>query len=123
MQSSKVVVSQSDRTLARQLEFQLRAHFHRVERTETVEDLRQKVARYAARLVVVDLETIGISGLRALCSEFADVPVVCTHHSPDTELYLAAIAAGASECCHPSEIPAMLAALRHVPPHPRTAAA
>ena len=115
MQSQTVVVAHSDSTAAQQLTNNLRAHFRRVAVAADQENLRDAIARHRANLAIVDLDLIPVKAVRELCADFSGTNIVCVHRAPDYEIWNAAIGAGALECCHPSDIPAILNAMRERP--------
>ncbi len=115
MQALTVVVAHADSTAAHQLTNNLRAHFRRVAVANDEENLREAISRHRANLAIVDLDLVSIDSLRELCAEYSATNIVCVHRAPDFELWNAAVAAGALECCHPSDIPSILNAMRERP--------
>ncbi len=115
MQSFTVVVAHSDSVAAQQLTNSLRAHFTRVAVANDRENLRDAIARHRAKLAIVDLDMVPVEEVRELCAAFGATNIVCVHRAPDYELWNAAIGAGALECCHPSDIPSILNAMRTRP--------
>ncbi len=115
MQSLTVVVAHADSSSAQQLTNNLRAHFRRVAVATDKENLRDAIARHRANLAIVDLDLVPVSAVRELCSEFSETKVVCVHRAPDYEIWNEAVGAGALECCHPSDIPSILNAMRTRP--------
>ncbi len=115
MQSLTVVVAHSNSAAAQQLSNSLRAHFRRVAVAFDHENLRDSIARSRADLAIVDLDMLSVEDVRELCSDFSGTGVICVHRAPDYELWNDAITAGALECCHPSDIPAILSAMRSRP--------
>ncbi len=115
MQALTVVVAHADNTAAQQLTNNLRAHFRRVAVANDMEDLRGAIARHRANLAIVDLDMVPVSDVKDLCSEFGATGVICVHRAPDYEIWNQAVGAGALECCHPSDIPSILNAMRNKP--------
>lgn len=115
MQSLTVVVAHADSSSAQQLTNNLRAHFRRVAVADDRESLREAIAHHRANLAIVDLDLVSTAQVRELCSEFSGTSVVCVHRAPDYEIWNAAVGAGALECCHLSDIPAILNAMRTRP--------
>ncbi|HVP64713.1 MAG TPA: hypothetical protein VMT82_07445 [candidate division Zixibacteria bacterium] len=114
MQSITVVVSQADQTTAQRLADRLRAHFHRVV-LSGAEELPATLKNSRASLAILDLNAVSLESVQELSHEFQDVALVCTHHAPDAEVYLACVQAGAADCCHPSDIPSIVRAYRSAP--------
>jgi len=77
--------------------------------------LREAIERNRAHLAIVDLDMVPVEQIKQICSDYAGVGVVCVHRAPDYEMWDAAMKAGALECCHPSDIPAILNAMRSRP--------
>jgi DNA-binding NarL/FixJ family response regulator len=114
MQSITVVVSQADQTTAQRLADRLRAHFHRVV-LSGAEGLPAALESYRASLAILDLNVISLEAVQELSHRFQEVAIVCTHHAPDAEVYLACVQAGAADCCHASDITSIVRAYRSVP--------
>jgi len=112
MQSFTVVIAHSDSVAAQQLSNGLQAHFRHVAVASTLETLREEIAKNRAQLAVVDLDMVSVDGIRELCAEYHATGVVCVHRAPDFEIWNSAVDAGALECCHPTDIPAILNAIR-----------
>src|SRR5437764_4484939 len=111
MQSLTVVVAHSDNKTAQQLTNSLRAHFRRIAVAEDHAELREAVERNRAHMMIVDLDMISLEEVKELCADYSATGVVCVHRAPDYEMWNAAMTAGALECCHPSDLPAILSAM------------
>lgn len=122
MQSITVVISQADEITAQRMAEGLRTHFHRVV-LSGVEELPQNLRKHRASLVVVDMDIVTIEQIQELSQMFEDVAIICTHHAPDAELYLACVEAGATDCCHTSDISSIVRAYRSLPLRNRRAVA
>jgi hypothetical protein len=68
-----------------------------------------------ASFAIIDLNIVPLESIQKLSQEFENVAIVCTHHAPDAEVYLACVQAGAADCCHASDIPSIVRAYRSVP--------
>jgi DNA-binding NtrC family response regulator len=112
MPTPTVVIAQSDPVIARELASDLHAHFARVLAAQNTKELRTMLMRHEARLAVLDLETIGLQEVQDLCALFGDLVIVCTHHSPDEQMWISALDAGAVEFCHPLDLRTILQASR-----------
>jgi DNA-binding NtrC family response regulator len=115
MQSLTVVVAHSDSVATQQLTNSLRVHFRRIAVASDAAELRQAIERNRAQMAIVDLDMISIEEVKELCADFASTGIVCVHRVPDYEMWNAATGAGALECCHPSDIPSILNAMRARP--------
>ena len=115
MQSLTVVVAHADSTAAQQLTNNLRAHFRKVALATDHSELRDAIGRNRANLAIVDLDMVPVEQVKDICAEFGATAVVCVHRAPDYEMWNSAMNAGALECCHPTDIPAILNAMRSRP--------
>ena len=115
MQALNVVVAHADSNAAQQLSNCLRAHFRRVTLVNGKSELKDAIERNRAYLAIVDLDLVPLDGIKELCADYAATGVVCVHRAPDYEMWSAATNAGALECCHPSDIPSILNAMRSRP--------
>jgi DNA-binding response OmpR family regulator len=108
------VVAQSDPESAAALAKSLLRHFHTVRLAGSLEEVRAAIPRHRAEFVIVDLELIGITEVEQLRRDFASLSIVCTHRLPDEKLWTSALAAGALDCCHASDVRSIvLAAMRN----------
>jgi DNA-binding NtrC family response regulator len=115
MKSLTVVVAHADRLEAQQLAHSLSAHFVRMTIADNPATMREAIERNRTNLAIVDLDMVPVDQIKQICSDYAGIGVVCVHRAPDYEMWDAAIKAGALECCHPSDIPAILNAMRSRP--------
>ena len=115
MQALTVVVAHLDSVSAQQLTNGLRAHFRRVATAEDQDTLRESIGRNRPHLAIVDLDMVPVEGFRELCADFPATGFVAVHRAPDYEIWNAAVGAGALECCHPTDIPSILSAMRSRP--------
>jgi DNA-binding NarL/FixJ family response regulator len=89
--------------------------FHAVHTVNSLEQLRSRMIRHRAEVVVVDLEVISVSDLEALSKEFPGITIVCTHRLADEEMWAPILNAGAADICPSSDTRAItIAALRNV---------
>jgi AmiR/NasT family two-component response regulator len=115
MQLLTVVVAHADSVAAQQLSNSLRAHFRRVAVANDKPGLRDAIEHHRAHLAIVDLDIVPLDEVKELCEEYSATGVVCVHRAPDYELWNAAMSAGALECCHPTDLPSILNAMRARP--------
>lgn len=107
------VVVQADPQSAAVLAASLLRHFHTVRVVNSLEEARAAIPRHRAEFAIVDLELIGIADVQALRRDFASTSIVCTHRLADEKLWSQALAAGALDCCHASDVRSIvLAAMR-----------
>ena len=108
------VVVQSDPECAAALAASLLHHFHTVRIAGSLEEVRAAIPRHRAEFVIVDLELVGVAEIEELRRDFASLSIVCTHRLPDEKLWTSALAAGALDCCHASDVRSIvLAAMRN----------
>ena len=110
MPSPTVVIAQNDPTIALALANDLHAYFARVTVADSIMELRTLLARHEARVAVLDLELVNVDEVNQLARSFGDLTIVCTHRSPDEQMWMAALNAGAVEFCHPQDIRSILRA-------------
>ena len=104
MKPLTVVVAQSDPKSAEILAASLHSHFKAVYIARDFEEVRSSVPKHRADLLVIDLELASLAEVEALRRELPTTAVVCTHRLADEELWTRALAAGALDCCHSSDI-------------------
>ncbi len=101
--AQSVVVLEKDPIVARSLAGGLRPHFS-VQVTRTREELRENLARTHPEAVVLNIEFWRLTDVESLHRDFPEVPIVCTHRIPDEEMWMAALAAGASDVCPADDV-------------------
>lgn len=111
MQTVSAVIAHPNGQIAGHLASSLQAHVRHVE-VANVNNLRSEIARFRAQFAVIDLEAFSLEDVRAICQEFRETRVVCVHRISDEEMWMAAVDAGAVDCCLPSDMRSILAALR-----------
>ncbi len=99
MQSLSVVLLQSDPGLAESLVASLSSSFHQVHLAHSVDDLRNRMAKHRAEVIVVDMEVVSTPHVRSIVEEFPGTTVVCTHRLADEGMWIAALDAGAADFC------------------------
>jgi hypothetical protein len=60
--------------------------------------------------IIVDLALVDSQQLHEICLRFRNTAVICTHRLADEQMWLAALAAGAADCCAPNDIAGILRA-------------
>jgi hypothetical protein len=102
-QTQSVVLLESNPGVARSLAGGLRSHFS-VHVTRAREELRDDVTRTHPEAVVLNLEHWLLTDVESLHRDFPSLPIVCTHRIPDEEMWMAALAAGASDVCPADDV-------------------
>jgi hypothetical protein len=120
--AQSVVVLENNPRVARSLAGGLRSHFL-VHVTRSCEELRDDLVRTHPEAVVVNLEHWLLADVESLHRDFPLLPIVCTHRIPDEEMWMAALAAGASDVCPADDVGNVLTSvLRNVTISRRAAA-
>ena len=96
--AQSVIVLEKDPGVARSLAGQLRSHFS-VHLTCSHEELRDNLARTQPQAVVLNIEYWRLTDVESLHRDFPQLPIVCTHRVPDEDMWMAALAAGATDVC------------------------
>ncbi len=123
MHAITVVVAQSDCIIAEHLAANLHAHFKNVAVARDVDEIRHHVQKDIADVVIVDLDMAESSELKQLVNEFHHVGVICTHRSPDEDMWKRCMEIGALDCCSCCDVQGIVrAARRHNQAHSATAA-
>jgi DNA-binding NarL/FixJ family response regulator len=99
-----VVLIQNDAHAAQALAAALHEHFSTVTVSRSEEELRTTIPRRRADVAVVDLELVDLRAVARLREEFGSTTFVCTHRLADEEMWAAALAAGAADCCQTSDV-------------------
>ena len=115
MPSPTVVIAQRDPGTVLGLAKDLHAHFARVAVAHNAGELREMLQHHDARVAVLDLEMVNIEEVQKLSALYGDLVIVCTHRSPDEQMWMSALNAGAVEFCHPHDLRSILHASRMTP--------
>lgn len=111
MQTSDILLLQSDPRIADLLMRSLAEQSHRVRVAQSIEDLLQAAAKHQPRAIVLDLETASLKDLKALKQQFQSIRVVCNHRVADEEMWTETLSAGADDFCPSSDTRAILNAI------------
>ena len=101
--TQSVVVLEKDPGVARSLAGGLRGHFS-VHLARSREELRDDVTRNHPQAIVLNIEHWQLADVESLHQDFPHLPIVCTHRVPDEEMWMAALAAGASDVCPTGDV-------------------
>ena len=104
------IVAYGDKSTARNLADSLRDVFRSVQVVNSADELRSAIAQKPALLVITDLETIDFKEVAQLQREFG-LAIVCTHRIPDEAMWAEALGHGAIDCCHTSDVNAIIQAV------------
>ena len=110
MQSTNVVLLQSDPNLAQTLATALSNSFHRVHVVQSLDDLRHAVARTCPFAIVVDLEVATLGDVASLKRDFPETRIICNHRVADEEMWSCSLSAGADDCCPSDDMRGILLA-------------
>jgi DNA-binding NtrC family response regulator len=101
MEPLSVVLYQNDAGVAQALADQLSRHVRSVHLARTCDEIRGSIARYRAKVLVLDLENSCLGEVGRLHHEFPGLSIVCTHRLADEELWTEALNQGADDMCEP----------------------
>jgi DNA-binding NtrC family response regulator len=107
---ASILIAHHDRGIAEALASALHTRFPSVRMASSLQELEAAIPRYKAGIVVCDLETVDLGGVSKLAHE-GQVCVICIHRVPDDEMWVAAVNAGAVDCCATSDPRSILTAL------------
>ena len=110
MRPFNAVIAHQDSASAQSLAASLMKEFRNLLVAKSAQELRSNVARFRAPFAVVDLELVGMAQLKELCREFPATAFVCIHRLADDRMWAEALAMGAVDCCHPSDLRGILGA-------------
>jgi hypothetical protein len=110
MRPINVVLAYHDARSAERLAAVLRSQFRNLAVTKSPDEVSSAVARLRAPFAVVDLELIGLTELKQLCAQFPSTAFVCIHRLADDRMWTEALAMGAVDCCHSSDVRGILLA-------------
>lgn len=111
MKPLSVVIAQNDPRSAEQLAASLHLHFRAVSVARNVDELRLAIPKNRADLAVVDLELVTLPDIAELHKEFPGTVVVCTHRTPDEEMWPSVLEAGATDYCQSADVRAIVLAV------------
>jgi DNA-binding NtrC family response regulator len=103
METTRVVLYQTDARTAQILAHSLAEHFQSVHLARSHEELRPTIARNRAEVLVLDMEQSYWGEVERLHREFPSLSIVCTHRLADEELWTEALNQGAADICEPRQ--------------------
>ncbi len=104
MKPLTVVIAQSDPKSAEYLAASLHSHFRAISVACSVDELRSAIPKHRADLAVIDLEMASLPDIAELHREFPQTMVVCTHRTPDEQMWPSVIEAGAADFCQSGDV-------------------
>jgi DNA-binding NarL/FixJ family response regulator len=104
MKPVTVVLAVANPVSSEMLLTSLRAHFRVVLPAAEAEQIRPIILKHRADVVLMDLESFPVDEITSLQQDFPGVAVICVHRLADDALWSAALAAGALDCCHSSDV-------------------
>ena len=113
MKPLSVVVAQSNAKTGESLTRSLCNHF-RVHTADSLSELLQSIPQHRADVAIVDLELAGLDQVEQLTHQFSATKIVCTHRLADEKMWAEALAAGAADCCHSSDVRAIVLAASNI---------
>lgn len=116
MKPLSVVVAQSNARTAESLARSLYNHFRVVNTAGSLNDLVHSIPKHRADVAIVDLELADMRQVEQLVRQFSSTTVVCTHRLADEKMWTDALAAGAADCCHSSDVRAIVLAACNLKP-------
>jgi DNA-binding NtrC family response regulator len=110
MQPLNVVLLQSDSRVAESLVSALASSSTSVRQVKSLGELRNSIEKHVAGIAILDMEAASISDVARLSHEFPKARIVCTHRLADEDMWAAALNAGATDVCPPSDTRGILRA-------------
>ncbi len=110
MRPINVVLAHHDTDAAGWLAVSLGKQFRNLAIAKSAGEIASAVARFRAPFAVVDLELVDFAKLKSLCAEFPATAFVCIHRLADDRMWADALAMGAVDCCHSSDLRGILMA-------------
>ena len=104
MQAPTVVLLQGDSRVAEFLASALSRSFPSVQRVQSLEELRNRIAKNRAEVAVLDMEAASLSQVEHLSKDFPGTYIVCTHRVADEAMWAAALQAGAADVCPTNDV-------------------
>ena len=111
MQPWNVVIANRDSQSAAQLAASLNTYFRNVSVVRSLDEVRHAIPMHRAQLAILDLEMASVKDVEQLAREFNHTSIVCTHRIPDDEMWAAALAAGAIDCCQNADVASIVQAV------------
>jgi DNA-binding NarL/FixJ family response regulator len=116
MKPLSVIVAQSNAKTGEFLTKSLYNHFRVVHTADNLNELLHSIPQHRADVAVVDLELADLKQVQQLAREFSATKIVCTHRLADEKMWAEALAVGAADCCHSSDVRAIVLAASNVKP-------
>ena len=116
MKPLSVVVAQRNPNTADSLAKSLYNHFRVVNTVGNIPDLLHSIPKHRADVAIVDLELADLEQVQQLSRRFSGTTIVCTNRLADEKMWAEALAVGAADCCHSSDVRGIVLAATNVRP-------
>ena len=116
MKPLSVVVAQRNPNTADFLAKSLYNHFRVVNTVGSIPDLLHSIPKHRADVAIVDLELADLEQVQQLSRQFSGTTIVCTHRLADEKMWAEALASGAADCCHSSDVRGIVLAATNIKP-------
>jgi len=123
MKPLNLVLGQPDPARAEALATALHDHVKSIAVCHNFGEVLGALPKHRADVLVIDLEMASLPQIDELRRDFRNLQIVCTHRLADEEMWTAALAAGAADCCHPSDVRSIVLAANGTKVMARTTAA
>jgi hypothetical protein len=110
MRPINAVLAYHDPLSAERLAVAFRNQFRNLAVAKSPEEVGSALVRLRAQFAVLDLELISMAELKHLCTTFPSTAFVCIHRLADDRMWSEALAMGAVDCCHSSDVHGILLA-------------
>src|SRR5579872_1702070 len=114
MKPLSVIVAQSNAKTCESLTKSLHNHFRLVHTADNLNELLNCIRKHRADVAIVDLELADLGQVQQLIQQFSATIIVCTHRLADEQMWAEALAVGAADCCHCSDVRAIVLAATNV---------
>jgi len=111
---SAIVILQSDPSRAENLVSEVRPISEAVFIVQSLPELQTLASQFQIRFAILDLDVVSIREIVHLRHQLG-MKVICTHHTPDEDMWTQALDAGALDCCFDDDGPAICRAIRQTP--------
>jgi DNA-binding response OmpR family regulator len=104
MQSTNVVMLQSDPNVAQSLAASLANSFSGVHVARNMDELRNTASKHRPNAIILDLETASFEDVESLKQDFEGIPIICNHRVADEEMWSKTLTAGGDDCWASSDM-------------------
>lgn len=108
---SAIVILQNDLARAESLASEIKSVSAAVFIAQSLPELRTLASQFPIQIAVVDLGLVNFQEIGRLRHQLG-MEIICTHHTPDEDMWTGALEAGAHDCCFDDDGPAICRAIR-----------